>query len=63
MITTYNTVTNTFLTSLWARILQKALLVSRLKSVEAMKLEFVAPMPEKIATSTMQFLKVPEKLC
>ena len=33
-------------------------IVSRLKSVEAIKLEFVAPMPEQISTATMQFLKV-----
>ena len=39
------------------------LVVSRLKSVEAIKLEFVAPMPEQIATTTMKFLQVTEKLC
>ncbi len=38
-------------------------LVSRLKSVEAIKLKFVALMPEQISTTTMQFLKVPGKLC
>ena len=36
---------------------------SRLKSVEAIKLEFVVPMPEQIATNTMQFFKVSGKLC
>ncbi len=33
-------------------------IVSRLKSVEAIKLQFVAPMPEQIVTTTMQILEV-----
>ena len=39
------------------------LLVYRLKSVEAIKMKFVAPMPEQIATTTIHFLKVSGKLC
>ena len=35
------------------------MLVSRLKYVEALTLKFVAPMPEQIATTTMQLFKVP----
>ncbi len=38
-------------------------LVYRLKSVEAIKMKFVAPMPEQIATTTIHFLKVSGKLC
>ncbi len=34
----------------------------RLKSVEAIKMKFVAPMPEQIATTTVHFLKVSGKL-
>ncbi len=33
----------------------EALLVYRLKSVEALKMKFVAPMPEQIKTPTMHF--------
>ena len=35
-----------------------ATIVYRLKSVEAIKMKFVAPMPEQIATTTIHFLKV-----
>ncbi len=38
-------------------------LVYRLKSVEAIKMKFVAPMPEQISTTTIHFLKVSGKLC
>ena len=34
-----------------------AIVVYRLKSVEAIKMKFVAPMPEQIATTTIHFLK------
>ncbi len=37
--------------------LQYILIVYKLKSVEAIKMKLVAPMPEQIATSTTQFLK------
>ncbi len=32
-------------------------LVYRLKSVEALEIDFVAPIPEQIATTTMHFFK------
>ena len=38
-------------------------IVIDLKSVEALKMKFVAPMPEQIATTTTQSLKVPGELC
>ncbi len=38
-------------------------IVYRLKSVEAIKMKFVAPMPEQIATTTIHFPKVSGKLC
>ncbi len=38
-------------------------IVYDLKSVGALEIEFVAPIPEQIATTTMHFLKVPGELC
>ncbi len=38
-------------------------LVYDLKSVGALEIKFVAPIPEQIATTTMHFLKVPGELC
>ncbi len=40
-----------------------AMLVFRCNSVEPIKMKFVAPMPEQVATTTMQFIKIPGKLC
>ena len=37
--------------------------VYRLKSVGALEMKFVAPMPEQIATTTLHFLKVQGELC
>ncbi len=39
------------------------LFVYRLKSVGALEMEFVAPIPEQIATTTTHYLKVPGELC
>ncbi len=41
----------------------KAPIVYRLKSVGALEMKLVAPIPEQIATTTMHFLKVPAELC
>ena len=34
-----------------------------MKSVGALEIEFVAPIPEQIAATTMHFPKVPGELC
>ncbi len=39
-------------------ISKEGLIICRLKSVGAIKMKFVAPMPEQIATTTIQFLKI-----
>ena len=38
-------------------------LVYDLKSVGALEIKVLAPIPEQIATTTMDFLKVPGELC
>ena len=41
-----------------ATFFTQSLVVYRLKSVGALEMKFIAPMPEQIATTTMHFLKV-----
>ena len=38
-------------------------LVYDLKSIGALEIKFVAPIPEQIATTTMHFPNVPGELC
>ncbi len=44
-------------------ITNRSILVYWLKSIGALEMKFVAPMPEQIATTTMRFLKVTGELC
>ncbi len=39
------------------------MIVYDLKSVGALEMKFLAPIPEQIATTTMHFPKVPVELC